>query len=138
MSHKWLPGPPCALHRECQELQMQTTRIQRRWRTKEIGKTNCHYCSLVKYKTFVMSDFFNHKDSFSLNFASLDVKNISVNTCKQIYSKFKYSITYLPKHTVVFSSKVFIHSIKVLVCDQLGLGDDIVFVTKVDTGLNSQ
>ena len=114
VSHKWLPGPPCALHRECQELQMQTTRKQRRWRTEEIEITNCHYCSLVKYKTFVMLDFFNHNDSFSLNFASLDVKNISVNTCMQIYSKF---IIYLPKHTVVFSSKVFIHSIKVLVCD---------------------
>ena len=73
-----------------------------------------------------------------MNLASLDVKNISVNTCMQIYSKFKYSITYLPKHTVVFSSKVFIHSIKVLVCDQLGLGDDIVFVTKVNAGLNRE
>ena len=39
MSDKWLPGAPCALHRECQELQMQPAWKQRRERTEEIEIT---------------------------------------------------------------------------------------------------
>ena len=43
-----------------------------------------------------------------------------------------------PEDSVIFSSQLVIHPVKVLVCDQPGLGDDIVLVTKVDTILYNE
>ena len=43
-----------------------------------------------------------------------------------------------PQDSVIFSSQLVIHPVQVLVCDQPGLGDDIVLVAKVDTILDNE
>ena len=40
-----------------------------------------------------------------------------------------------PEDSVIFSSQLVIHPVKVLVCDEPGLRDDIVLVAKVNTTL---
>ena len=43
-----------------------------------------------------------------------------------------------PQDSVIFSSQLVVHPVKVLVCDQSGFWDDIVLVAKVDAILSNE
>ena len=79
---------------------------------------------------------FSHLYSFPL-LASLYVQNISANKDFDTSKLFCQKIS-KPEDSVIFSSQLVIHPVQVLVCDQPGLGYDIVLMAKVDTILSNE